>query len=285
MGMEIIYIHHSGFLVITERMSLLFDYFTDPTAADPSRPSPLFERISREKPLYIVISHHHKDHYNPCVFGWGELHPDIHYIISKEVARFARHYLRPDSLYKGVKAAPGSVNVLRPGDRYEDEYLRVDAFGSTDCGCSWLITPIGTDGTPYPAARSIFHAGDLNAWIWIEESTEAEVKGAVRDYERILDDIGSATERIGYCMFPVDSRIGTHWYMGAEIMVRRFSIDHFFPMHFTLADTPELLRQRMLDACAFDLYANTEYGEYIALTTPYTGYRDREQPGQIPVTT
>ncbi|MBD5269182.1 MAG: MBL fold metallo-hydrolase [Bacteroides sp.] len=272
--MEITYIYHSCFLVRTERWSMLFDYFTDPSAADPALPEQLFASIPKERPFYIVISHHHKDHYTPKVFAWHERHPDVRYIISKEVARFARHHIHPDSRFKGIKADPDRVFVLKAGETYRDSMLRIDAFGSTDCGCSWLVTPLDMEGKEAGKEKTLFHAGDLNAWIWIEESTKKEVEAAMRDFNAILDTIGEKTDRIGYCMFPVDSRIGTHWYMGAETIVRRFRVDHFFPMHFTLADSEEGLRKRMEDACRFDLYANPSYGEYIALTTPYTGYRD-----------
>ena len=47
--------------------------------------------------------------------------------------------------------------------------LRIQAFGSTDVGISFLIHLQG---------KSIFHAGDLNNWHWSEESTEQEIRKA-----------------------------------------------------------------------------------------------------------
>ena len=268
--MEITYIHHSCFLAQGDKFSILFDYWTDPTTTDARHPR-FLDTVRRDCPLYVFVSHHHKDHFNQAIFRWASEHPDIRYILSDDIARFARHYLRSESSYRGPKPNPDQVKVLKPGENYKDDILEIHAFGSTDCGCSWLVTPTDESGQP-DKSESIFHAGDLNAWIWIEESTPEEVEEATSAYSKILKEIANTTGRIGYCLFPVDSRIGSHWYLGAEMIVREIAVDHFFPMHFTLADCEEEKRKRIEDACRFDLYANRKHGEYIALTTPYTGY-------------
>lgn len=268
--MKITYIYHSCFLIETDEYSMVFDYWQDPTSSDGTTPR-FLQSLDRTKPFYVVVSHHHKDHFNPAIFSWGECHPDVRFVISREVERFARHYLNPASHYKGRKPNPEKVTVMKAGETHSDGIIEIEAFGSTDCGCSWLIRPEGKEKQTADE-QSIFHAGDLNAWIWIDESTEAEVNKAIGDYKAILNKIAEATERIGYCLFPVDSRIGTHWYMGAEMIVRKIRISHFFPMHFTLADSEAEKRQRIEDACRFELYANPAYGEYIALTTPYTQF-------------
>lgn len=268
--MEVVYIHHSCFLVLTSSFSMVFDYWEDPASPEPAFPR-FLESVSADTPLYVVVSHRHKDHYNPAIFGWMECHPDVRYILSGETAKFARRYLSADSLFKGPKVPESRVLVMNPGDVRKDGSVTVHAFGSTDCGCSWVIETPGTDGE----TLRIFHSGDLNAWIWIDESTQEEVKEAIDGFHKILADIRKGIGNvIDYCMMPVDSRIGSHWYMGAEIMVREFDVRHFFPMHFCLADTDDERRRRVEDACRFDLYANPDRGEYIALTTPYTGFRD-----------
>ncbi len=274
--MQITYIFHSGFLVRTAGYSAVFDYWADPSRESPGSPK-LLSLVSPELPLYIFVSHHHKDHFSPAIFGWSRLHPDVRYVLSYDTARFARHYLNPESRYRGAKPDPEKVWVMSPGDMREDSGIRVEAFGSTDTGVSWLVSPRGMDAEQMKR-HSIFHAGDLNAWVWIDESTPQEVAEATAAYESVLESIARSTDRIGFCLFPVDSRIGTHWYLGAELIVRRLKIDHFFPMHFTMGDNEEQRQRRIADACAFSLYANPDYGTYIPLTTPYTSYLDNSLP-------
>ena len=55
--MKITYIGHSGFAVETEKAALIFDYYTgDIPAFDP------------DVPLYVFVSHRHRDHFNPDIF-------------------------------------------------------------------------------------------------------------------------------------------------------------------------------------------------------------------------
>ena len=62
---------------------------------------------------------------------------------------------------------------INKGDVYEDENIRIEAFGSTDVGISFLIDLQGV---------RLFHAGDLNNWHWSEESTPQEIRKAEGDF-------------------------------------------------------------------------------------------------------
>lgn len=62
---------------------------------------------------------------------------------------------------------------INKGDVYEDPNIRIEAFGSTDVGISFLIDLQGV---------RLFHAGDLNNWHWSEESTPQEIRKAEGDF-------------------------------------------------------------------------------------------------------
>lgn len=256
------YIWHDCFVVMTSDCDMIFDYWTDPTVGDNELPAFLRDRKGN-KPLYVFVSHHHKDHFNRSIFEWEKEIPEIHYIISKDVAKSARHILSPTSIYYGHKPDMDKVTILTPGDGYKDSVISVVAFNSTDIGNSYLVETMG---------HKFFHAGDLNAWIWKDESTEAEVSEAINKYEEILDQIKSAAPHIDVAMFPVDSRIGTDYFIGAAMFVRAIFVDHFFPMHFGLGENVEQERY-MLAASRTELYANQERGEYICLQAPYSSYQ------------
>lgn len=252
------YICHSCFLLDTPDCAVVFDYWKDPTAEDSAHPR-FLDTIPPDKPFYVVVSHHHKDHFVKEIFDWKRRFCNIHYILSADVARHVRHILRADSLYNGVKLDAADYTVMRPGDTFSGPDITVRAFGSTDTGNSYVADIAGL---------TVFHAGDLNAWIWKDESTQAEVVEAVHAYSRILKEIASEFPTLDIAMMPVDSRIGTDYFTGASMLVRSIDVRHFFPMHFALGSEEEQRRRRR-DALAFDLYANPNRGEYIGLASPY----------------
>ncbi len=253
--MRLTYIWHDCFLLQWEGGSVVFDYWTEPGTKKGMRPSFIGD-IDPGKPLYVVVSHHHKDHYSTEIFNWVSMFPSIQYILSGDTAQAARPYITPGSIYKGAKANPETVSIINPGESVDFGEVRIKAFGSTDIGNSYLVEVAG---------HRIFHAGDLNAWLWKDESTPAEIDEAMEAYMRILEEIADAAPVIDYCMFPVDSRIGTDYFTGAREFVRRVDVRHFFPMHFALGDETER-RIRTRDALRFGLYSNSDRGEYIGLT-------------------
>lgn len=256
--MKITYIWHDCFWIETEACHVIFDFWKDIEGTTPR----LLNMLDPDKPIYIFVSHHHKDHFTPEIYGWSHRFPKIHYIISKDTFKASRHYIKEDSMYRGdYRVKPEQVTMLPRGESYKDELIEAYAFGSTDIGNSYMVKVAG---------KRIFHAGDLNAWVWKDESTKAEIAAAIRDYKRILDDIKVVTDSFDYAMFPVDARIGRDYWEGAKIFVHEFKVEHFIPMHFTLGK--DLDQQIYFTNCAtdFDAYRNTEYGEYIALTVPYS---------------
>ena len=247
------YIYHSGFLVETPEALLIFDYWKDPAK--------VASRIQNsDKPLYVLISHHHKDHLNREVFSWRRASGNIHFIISKDVFKFCRYQLREHTTYNGVKPDPQTVHILSPGEKYTDSNISIKAYDSTDTGNSWVVTT--------KCGKRIFHAGDLNAWTWKDESSEAEWKADLKKYTVILETIASENRAIDLAMFPVDSRIGTDWFAGAKLFLEAIDVKMFLPMHFELGQTEEEKMRYHRDAARFDLYANPHRGCCAALQTP-----------------
>ncbi|MDE6391922.1 MAG: MBL fold metallo-hydrolase [Muribaculaceae bacterium] len=265
---KITYVWHDCFVVETESAMFVFDYWLDADGTPAEMPEVLAS-ADRDKTVYVLVSHGHKDHYNPAVFSWVAAFRDVRYVVSRDVMKRIRHVVSATSVYSGPKVDPECVSALRPGERFSAGGVVIAAFPSTDIGNSYIVEADG---------HRFFHAGDLNAWIWKDESTEAEVRKAMGDYRACLRDIRAyldhaADQAIDYCFFPVDSRIGTDYFTGASIFVREFDVRKFFPMHFALGDEEERSRRRT-DALRFCLYANPERGEYIPLAWPGALYVD-----------
>lgn len=255
-----VYVYHDCFIVKTREAALVFDFWKDPCQHGPL-PAPLMD-VDRDTPVYIFVSHGHKDHYNPEIFGWAKHFPNIRYIVSKDVRRRISHILSEAGSYRGDKVDPSKVVIMSDRDQYEDETISVMSFPSTDIGNSYAVSVGG---------YTLFHAGDLNAWIWKDESTEGEVKHALKRYNAILDIIAASFDGFDLCFFPVDSRIGTDYFTGAKLFLERFRIGNFFPMHYELADDEDSLARRHHDAAAFDRYASPTCCHYI-FSAPYSAY-------------
>ena len=56
--MKVTYIHHSCFLAETESCYYLFDYFKGE-----------LPELDPQKPILVLASHKHADHYHPSVFS------------------------------------------------------------------------------------------------------------------------------------------------------------------------------------------------------------------------
>lgn len=256
---KITYIWHDCFVVETPVASLVFDYWLDSDGEQREVPA-FISALPASRPLYVFVSHGHKDHFNPAVFAWYGMFDSVRYVVSRDVMKRIRHVVSESSVYSGPKVPADAVIALRPGEVWRDSVLEVRAFPSTDIGDSFWIDC---------GDMTLFHAGDLNAWVWRDESTEAEIAKALGDYKACLRDIDESvgSRRIDYCFFPVDSRIGTGYAEGAAMFVRRFDVLNFFPMHFALGDAVERECRRG-DALRFDLYANPVRGRYVPLAVP-----------------
>lgn len=206
--MNIIYIYHSCYVVESEQVILVFDYWQDPQQK-------LHNILSKTtKQVYFFVSHFHEDHYNAEILSWQIPNgPKPKIVISYDTKK--RRRVDPEQ----VSA------VLHPKDQFADDFIKVEAFRSTDVGISTLVEFI--DGT------TIFHAGDLNNWYFPEgnERLKVSVNEMEGLYMSILRDIRQKYSHIDYVMFPIDPRLGEYTHRGASQWLVQIDTSHFYPMH------------------------------------------------------
>ena len=134
----------------------------------------------------MLASHSHYDHFNREVLSWSARRPDIVYVFSRDIQLSAG------------ETRPRTIHWMEKGDVVQDDFLEIRAFGSTDIGVSFLVKVEG---------KTVFHAGDLNNWHWMDESPEAEWKHDEAFFLRELEDIATYTDRMDVVLFPVDPRL------------------------------------------------------------------------------
>ena len=170
--MKLIYIYHSGFILQGTDFVAVIDYYK---AGNPENEKFISELLMHYPGrLYVFVSHAHPDHFNPVILQWRRQRPDLRYIFSEDIQ------LPADSL-------PEHRVFMKKLETWQDEILRVKAFGSTDIGISFLI-----EGEE----KRIFHAGDLNNWHWAEESTAEESRESEDHFLRELDCLAGEVEQV-----------------------------------------------------------------------------------------
>ena len=190
--MVVTYIYHSGYAIEFDDFSILIDFHSD-VKRDEKTYWVKDYLLGKQNDLYVLCTHSHPDHFNPEILLWKKEKPNIHYIFSKELL-FSQKTLPEDAYY------------LDKGDVYEDEHIRIEAFGSTDVGNSFLFT--------HNDIR-FFHAGDLNNWHWSEEVSKKEALTCENNFLCELELIAERTDHIHVAMFPIDPRLGRKYMRGA----------------------------------------------------------------------
>lgn len=226
--MKVTYLDNSGFVITTDKVIMVFDYFRDPSHALNS-----ILGDAPTTPVVFFVSHRHPDHYNPGIFEIAQNHRRV-YVVSNDVPA----QKIPSSLEVQGMSPGDSVGSL-PGD------ISVKAYGSTDVGVSYVVT--------LPDGKKIFHGGDLNDWHWQDDSTFKEVEEANLAFEKILHRISEENSELFITMMAVDPRQGSDYARGARLFMQAVKVDNFFPMHFN---------GRSEEACAFDTYASPETRTY-----------------------
>ncbi len=217
------YIFHSGFAVEVDDYFLVFDYYDPPGVQTETGfcNTDILERIANCKYPFVFVSHGHHDHFSPTIFSWKDKNPQLTYMFSSDVNL-------EDSISKNNMDI--SFTSMFPYEYVEKNGIGISTFGSTDLGVSFLVEVNGL---------RIFHAGDLNWWHWADESTKEELEEEEWKFKNEVAKIKD--EKIDVLFFPVDPRLGEHYWLGGAYMLDLFQPSLFVPMHF--GDNPDITRK------------------------------------------
>ncbi len=190
--MKVVYVAHSCFVVETENFNLIFDYF------EGSLP-----KLNKEKKLIFFVSHHHHDHYNQAIYDFKEV---ASYVLSSDIW----HYPKEKSC------------SVKPNIDVEFEGLKITTLKSNDIGVAFVVE---VDG------KRIYHAGDLNAWMWtpLNEQENLDNIKMEEDYREQLNLIRSLQFDLAFV--PLDPRLDEFATRGMVIFNEIIDAKVVFPMH------------------------------------------------------
>lgn len=193
--MVIHYLGNSGFALSHEEKLLIIDCI---------RPKAAVPLLSQAQSATVLVSHAHADHFCPRILEWANEYP-VKYVLSGDIETC------------------GNVPKISEGQAVHVNGMTITAYGSTDAGVSFHILWQGI---------SLFHAGDLNNWHWLDESTAEEADEAERAFLNILNEIRARVSRVDYAFFPLDPRLGTDYWRGALQFAVKMCPDTLYAMHF-----------------------------------------------------
>ena len=205
--MKVTYIHHSGFLIETERFYYLFDYEKGN-----------LPELNTEKPIFVLSSHSHGDHYTPDIF------PKLTNLGMQNIKA-----ILSDDIEIPEKIAALQVS---PEKNYElGTELKLTTFRSTDLGVAFLIED---------RDELIYHAGDLNDWVWDEESEAYNTQMTI-DYQKQIRLLSEKLRgREIDCAFVVlDPRQEKDYDRGMCYFLEHISAKQVYPMHYW--DDPSII--------------------------------------------
>lgn len=206
--MQITYLAHSGFLVETKQEYLLFDYYRG-----------TIPELNTRKHLYVFVSHKHPDHYNHVIWELIKKYPNTTYILAKDIP--FSHGIRQkigiaqELADKVVRVRGNESYTLEEGE----SSLVIRTLRSTDEGVAFLIT---TEG------KKIYHAGDLNLWLWKQESKQFNENMQKRFEEQMQHLVG---ESIDVAFLPLDFRQEEDAGAGMDYFIEHVNAGMIIPMH------------------------------------------------------
>jgi len=196
--MKITYIHHSCFVIEAINCTILFDYVKGK-----------LPDFRTDKPIYVLCSHRHSDHFSDKIFRLSDEYDDVYYVLSYDVDNNKRV---PERLRKVTM-------FIHPDQSFTLARFSLRALKSTDEGVAFICDVGG---------RKIYHAGDLNDWYWIGED-EDENKAMQRAYKKEVEKMDA---HFDVAFIPVDPRLESTYSLGAKELLAHTSVDRLFPMHF-----------------------------------------------------
>lgn len=232
--MKVTYIHHSSFLIDTSTCYYLFDYEKG------NLPD-----LDTEKPILVLASHGHQDHYNKNIFpilkekGMEK----IYAVLSDDI-------VWDDSLSGHLADAP---LLVKAGQEYTLVFgQKLTAYQSTDLGVAFLIEE--ADGIFY-------HAGDLHDWVWLEETDDYNQQ-MTKDYHQQIQLLADKLKGrpLDLAFSVLDPRQEREDYdQGMLYFLEHIPVKKVYPMHYW--EMPELISWFLADY--------PQYKDVIMMTEKY----------------
>lgn len=204
--MKITYVGHSSFCVEfeKEKIVLIFDYYKGE-----------LPEFAKDSLIFMFASHKHYDHYSRKIFNLAYEYENITFILSKEM-KMTEKYMDRWSI---PEVSRDKIKYVTYDAEYDFADINVKTLKSTDAGVAYIVEC---------SDRRIYHAGDLNWWIW-NGNTEEENADMTRRFYQEIEKIKDVEFDVAF--IPLDARQEDKFFWGFDYFMRNCSVKKAFPMH------------------------------------------------------
>lgn len=212
--MQVIFIHHSSFLIEVDEKVLIFDWFGG-ERVERYHFGGVIPEYEPDTPIYVFASHKHRDHFDMDVLHWAERYSNIHYIFSKD-CKMSPHFLKKHGFAPEIAE---KILYVAADEKYQVDDLNIETLRSTDAGVAFYVE---TNGAAF------YHAGDLNDWHW--EGAGDLVNGMMTsNYRGQIKRLSN--KKIHLAFVPADPRLEQYQFAGMDYFLAHTDADYVFPMH------------------------------------------------------
>lgn len=217
--MKITYLGHSGFLMEWETCYWLFDYYKGD-----------IPELDAGKKLFVFVSHKHQDHFNPEIFNLYKKYVNTEYVLSSDI-NVQRLKFAQMGISDTISSHIVSVRPLADYELYDNNNQKIllKTLKSTDCGVAFLL---------FYQEKTIYHAGDLNLWVWKEGSKQFN-NNMTAEFNREMEYLKDVPIDVAFA--PLDPRQEEEYYRGLEQLLNTAKVKYIFPMHFW--DMPSIIQK------------------------------------------
>ncbi len=200
--MKITSMGYSGFVVETDKFNFIFDYYTGE-----------IPDLSPRKETFVFVTSSRYDHMNPEVFELAGTMKKVRYILSSDIP-------------KSVPEKYGIKNCIfvEPGKRLQLETgrgrVKIRALPSTGAGVALLVITKN---------ETLFHAGELNLWLW-DGMSEREVYDLTKAYKEYTSILRKYI--IDVAFLTLDNRQKQYAFLNIDYLMQHFKIKNCIPMHY-----------------------------------------------------
>ena len=212
--MNVLFIHHSCFVVELDTKVLVFDYFNGDRVNGYhfGGKLPIYDA---DTTMYFFASHKQQDQFDMDIYRFAERYENIHYIISKD-AKLSPNFLKKHGIDPAIRE---KITYVTHGEDYLVDDVKLHTYLSTDAGVAFAVEADG---------KHIYHAGDLNNWKW--EGAGDLINGKIeRVYKHQINSMSDIYFDAAFVV--LDPRLAQHKFKGFDYFLKNVSAKYVFPMH------------------------------------------------------
>jgi L-ascorbate metabolism protein UlaG (beta-lactamase superfamily) len=209
MKVKITYLEHSGFLLEWDKTYWLFDYYRGEIPS-----------LDNNKMLVVFVSHSHGDHFNPEIFKMFNKHTKLSFIISSDIKLDEKAMVK----YNITEELSSHIKSVKPNQEYEisdgnKDSILINTLKSTDMGVAFVVSYKG---------KIVYHAGDLNLWVWKGEDKQFN-NNMKANFQKEILKLKDLTIDLAFA--PLDPRQDDWSRLGVDELLNNANVNYLFPMH------------------------------------------------------